>query len=92
MTNECRQASPLGQEIFFEITEAAGPNRRALALIALSMANADGGRSMVLSRVLNSLPWKEYQAMLSMLSLKAHAAIHWDEYQMAAFKRWVEES
>ncbi len=93
MTNERRQASPVGQGIFFEIVEAAGSNRSALAWIALSMANADDGQPLPLpfSRVLNALEWEQYQVMLSMLSLKAHAAIHWSEHQMAAFKQWASE-
>ncbi|MGK5024224.1 hypothetical protein [Janthinobacterium sp. RB2R34] len=89
MTDERHQASPTGQAIFFEIVEAAGSNRPALALVALSMANADENRPLVLSNVLNSLHWDQYQAMLSMLSLKAHAPIIWTDEQMSALELWL---
>jgi hypothetical protein len=89
MANLREQASPMGQAIFFEIVEAAGANRPSLAWMALSMANADNGRPFVLSQVLNSLHWDQYQAMLSMLSLKGHAPILWTDYQMEALKLWA---
>jgi S-methylmethionine-dependent homocysteine/selenocysteine methylase len=91
MTDQQIQTSPMGQAIFFEIIEASEDNRSTLALIALGMANADNGRPLILSQVLNCLHWNQYQAMLSMLSLKAHAPIIWTPDQMELLKLWVEE-
>ncbi len=91
MSTDRTQASPTGQAIFFEIVESAGPNRADLASIGLAMANADEGRPITLARILCQLRWIEYQAVLSMLSLRAHAPVHWTDRQMEMLMQWADE-
>lgn len=91
MESDFERTSNTAHLIFFETIESAGTNRRALARLALSMANRDDGRTIALSGMLNTLRWSEYQTMLSLLSLKAHTAIRWDEYELGLLRRWADE-
>lgn len=91
MENEFHRTSRMAHLIYFEMVEKSGSNRPCLARIALSVANMDDGRPVVLSTLLNTLQWDEYQTMLSMLSLKAHAAIRWDECEVALLRQWADE-
>ena len=91
MANEFKRSSDAAHVIFFEMVERADSNRQSLARLALSMANQDNGRAIVMSEMLNMLRWDEYQTMLSLLSLKAHTAILWSECELALLRIWADE-
>jgi hypothetical protein len=92
MESEFNRTSRMAHLIYFEMVEKDGSNRRELARVALSVANLDNGRAVILSNLLNTLGCNEYQTLLSMLSLKAHAAICWDEYEAALLRQWADEA
>lgn len=91
MVKKIQQSSPVGQSIFFETVESSHLNRGALAIIGLALAKADQRHPVILSHVLGKLQWDEFQAVLSMLSLSAHAPVIWKKHQLAAFKLWAKE-
>ena len=92
MESEFTRTSHTAHLIFFEMVEESRSNRPDLARLALTLSNQGDGGSIALSRLLHTLHWDEYQTMLSILSLKAHTAICWDEYELGLLRQWAAES
>lgn len=91
MGSEFSRTSHTAHLIFFEMVENSGANRRDLSSLALSLANQNNTQPIALAQLLQTLRWAEYQTMLSILSLKAHTAIRWDEDELASLRQWAEE-
>jgi hypothetical protein len=91
MDNAFKRTSHTAHLIFFDTVEKSGSNRQDLARLALTLANHAARGAIDLSRMLHTLHWDEYQTMLSILSLKAHTPICWDEFELASLTEWADE-